>query len=188
MSELPNTHALILEPMGSVLKIWLNRPDARNALSAEMVKELDQVLDAVRDDRSIRTIVLRGKGGAGFGGGPSGNALVTLTVSPHATFRRDGNDIVTTLPITIDTAVLGGKVEVPTIDGTVNLSIPKGASGGQILRLRGRGVKPAGSKTHGDQRVELRIVSPPEIDDELAEFMENWRKKHAYDPNRGQKA
>jgi isohexenylglutaconyl-CoA hydratase len=69
MYELPDTTALILERENSVLRIWFNRPDARNALSAEMVAELEQVLDAVRDDRSIRSIVLRGKGGVFCAGG-----------------------------------------------------------------------------------------------------------------------
>ena len=133
-----------------------------------------------------QTIRLRGKGGAGFGGGPPGNALVTLTVRPHSMFRREGNDILVTLPITIDEAILGGKVEVPTITGTVKLTIPKGASGGQTLRLRGRGVKAAGAR-HGDQKVELRIVAPPRIDDELASFMKGWRKDNGYDPRQGMK-
>ena len=131
---------------------------------------------------------LRGKGGAGLGGGPPGNALVTLSVRSHKLFRRDGNDIVVSLPISIDEAVLGGKVEVPTIEGAVKLTIPKGASGGQVLRLRGRGVKPAGTAKRGDQRVELQIVSPPEIDGELAKFMESWRKTNGYDPRQGMKA
>jgi isohexenylglutaconyl-CoA hydratase len=67
--ELPETQSLILEHRGSVLKIWLNRPESKNALSEEMTDELHQVLDAVRDDRSIRTIVLRGKGGVFCAGG-----------------------------------------------------------------------------------------------------------------------
>ncbi|MGI9294578.1 MAG: enoyl-CoA hydratase/isomerase family protein [Pseudomonadales bacterium] len=69
MAALPDTTALILEHEGSVLKVWLNRPEARNALSLEMTEELDAVFDAVRDDRSIRTIVLRGKGGIFCAGG-----------------------------------------------------------------------------------------------------------------------
>jgi isohexenylglutaconyl-CoA hydratase len=60
MTTLPDTTALILEPKGSVLTIWLNRPEAKNALSAEMVDELGAVLDATRDDRSLRTIIVRG--------------------------------------------------------------------------------------------------------------------------------
>ncbi len=69
MTTLPDTKALILEPRGSVLTIWLNRPEARNALSAEMVDELGAVLDATRDDRRLRTIILRGKGGFFCAGG-----------------------------------------------------------------------------------------------------------------------
>jgi len=67
--QLPETQSLILERQGSVLKIWLNRPQAKNALSEEMTDELHLVLDAVRDDRSIRTLVLRGKGGVFCAGG-----------------------------------------------------------------------------------------------------------------------
>lgn len=131
---------------------------------------------------------LRGKGEPGLGDGPPGDALITLSVRPHALFRRDGNDILLTLPITIDEAVLGAKIDTPTIDGPVTLTIPKGASGGQILRLRGRGVDRAGATARGDQKVELRIVAPPEIDDALAEFMETWRKTNAYDPRKGMMA
>ena len=131
-----------------------------------------------------QTIRLRGKGGAGISDGPSGDALVSLTVRPHKLFRREGDDIVMTLPVTLDEAVLGGKVEVPTIDGPVALTIRKGASSGQVLRLRGRGVQPAGGKPRGDQRVELRIVSPPEIDEALHSFMQSWRETHAYDPRK----
>lgn len=134
-----------------------------------------------------QTIRLRGKGDPGFGKGPAGDALITLSVRPHGLFRRDGNDILITLPITLDEAVLGGKVDTPTIDGTVSLTIPKGASSGQTLRLRGRGTAPIGSDRRGDQLVELRIVAPPKIDDALAEFMQTWRKTHAYDPRKGMK-
>ncbi len=134
-----------------------------------------------------QTIRLRGKGAPGYGEGPPGDALVTIFVKPHPRFRREGNDILTTLPITIDEAVLGGKVPVDTIDGQVKLTIPKGASSGQVLRMRGRGVKSLRGSKRGDQLVELKIVSPPEVDDELAAFMRTWRKTHAYDPRKGGK-
>ncbi|WP_340107432.1 J domain-containing protein [Pikeienuella sp. HZG-20] len=129
-----------------------------------------------------QTLRLRGKGRPGFGGGPAGDALITVSVRPHPVFRREGDDIVIALPITIDEAVLGGKVTAPTIDGPVKLTIPEGASSGQVLRLRGRGVARAGRKTKGDQRVELRIVAPPETDDGLREFLTEWRKTHPFDP------
>lgn len=129
-----------------------------------------------------QTLRLRGKGAPGFGGGPAGDALVTVLVRPHPVFRRDGDDILLTLPITIDEAVLGGKVTAPTIDGPVGLTIPPGTSSGQVLRLRARGVARAGRQTKGDQRVELKIVAPPDVDVGLREFLAEWRKTHAYDP------
>jgi DnaJ-class molecular chaperone len=145
----------------------------------------DDVLDVkipegLADGQTIR---LRGKGGEGYGGGPPGDALVTVAVAPHAFFRREGDDILAELPITLDEAVLGGKVEVPTIDGRVALTIPKGASSGQVLRLRGKGVK-RGDK-RGDQLVTLKIVAPPAVDAELENFFRRWREGHAYDPRKG---
>lgn len=129
-----------------------------------------------------QTLRLRGKGPPGIGGGPAGDALITVLVRPHPVFRRDGDDILLTLPITIDEAVLGGKVTAPTIDGPVELTIPAGASSGRILRLRGRGVARAGRKARGDQKVELRIVVPPGTDPGLRDCLMEWRKTHAFDP------
>ena len=130
-----------------------------------------------------QTIRLRGKGGPGLGGGPAGDALVTVGVEPHAFFRREGDDILAEIPISLDEAVLGGRVEVPTIDGRVALNVPKRASSGQVLRLRGKGIG-RGDK-RGDQLVTLRIVAPPEIDAELEAFFRRWRETHAYDPRKG---
>ena len=140
-----------------------------------------QIPQGSADGRRLR---LRGKGGAGLGDGPPGDAYVTLTVRPHPHFRRDGDDILIDLPITIDEAVLGGKIEVPTIDGVVNLTVPKGVSSGRVLRLRGRGVQRPDAKA-GDQLVELRIVLPSEIGDELGAFLQDWRKTHHHDPRKG---
>jgi DnaJ-class molecular chaperone len=130
-----------------------------------------------------QTLRLRGKGGEGLGGGPAGDALVTVGVLPHHFFRREGDDILVELPITIDEAVLGARVEVPTIDGRVALTVPKGASSGQVLRVRGKGVKRGDRR--GDQMVTLRIAAPPAIDDELEAFFRRWREGHAYDPRKG---
>lgn len=129
-----------------------------------------------------QTLRLRGKGGPGFGGGASGDAMITLSVSGHPVFRRMGDDIHVALPITIDEAILGAKVTAPTITGPVNLTIPKGASSGRVLRLRGRGVSHPGGQTAGDQLVDLKIVTPPEIDESLRDFLTDWRKSHSHDP------
>lgn len=129
-----------------------------------------------------QTLRLRGKGGPGHGGGPPGDVLITLTVRMHPVFKREDNDIHMTLPITIDEAVLGAKVSAPTISGPVSLTVPKGVSSGQVLRMRGRGVAGMAGKTAGDQLVELKIVAPPVIDDALRDFMIDWRKNQTHDP------
>lgn len=129
----------------------------------------------VRDGQQIR---LRGKGAPGHGKGAPGDAYLDVTVTPHPVFRREGDDVHIVLPVTLDEAVLGARVEAPTIDGPVSLTIPKGATSGQRLRLRGRGIN------GGDQHVELRIAMPPVIDSDLAGFFETWRLEHGYDPRR----
>jgi len=131
---------------------------------------------------SGQVIRLRGKGAPGFEGGPPGDALVEIEVRPHPLFTREGDDIRVTLPITLDEAVLGGKVEVPTIDGPVRMTIPRGASSGRVLRLRGKGVPDPRTGRRGDQYVRLEIVLPEQIDSELETFMRRWRENHAYDP------
>jgi DnaJ-class molecular chaperone len=131
----------------------------------------------VRDGQTLR---LRGKGGPGHGKGPPGDAYVTIAVKPHPVFSRDGDDIVMDLPITFDEAVLGGKVDVPTISGSVSMTIPAGASSGRRLRLKGRGVRHG--KTTGDQVVRLKIVIPERIDDAMRDVAERWRKAVDFDP------
>ena len=128
------------------------------------------------------TLRLRGKGEPGRGNGPPGDAYVTLRIAEDPVFARDGNDIHSVLDISIDEAVLGAKVVAPTIDGDVRLTVPEGASSGRTLRLRGRGAK-GRSGARGDHLVELRIVMPSVIDDELRRFMEGWRETH--DPRTG---
>jgi len=134
-----------------------------------------------------QTLRLRGKGGPGIGEGPAGDAYVTVSVRPHPLFSRQGDDILMTLPVTLDEAVLGAAIEVPTISGPVKVKVPKGASSGQVLRLRGRGIEARG-RAAGDQLVELKIVMPETVDAELERFMEDWRKTHGYDPRKGMRA
>src|SRR5581483_7260302 len=100
---------------------------------------LDVTIPAgVSDGQVLR---LKGKGHPGFGEGEPGDALVEVSVKPHPVFKRDGDDIIVEVPITFDEAVLGGKVEVPTIGGRVFATIPAGSNTGQTLRLKGRGIK-----------------------------------------------
>ena len=133
----------------------------------------------VTDGQVLR---LKGKGGPGIGEGESGDALIEISVRPHPVFKREGDDIIVEVPITFDEAVLGGKVEVPTIGGPVFATVPPGSNTGQTLRLKGRGIKTKSGT--GDQLVKLSVVLPERIDDDLRGFAETWREAHRYDPRR----
>ena len=134
-----------------------------------------------------KTIRLKGKGQPGHNGGPAGDALIQITVTPDAVFTRDGLNINLTLPITLYEAALGGKVEVPTLHGPVGLKIPKGSRTGQTMRLKGRGIEMRSGKK-GDQMVTLSVQMPDEIDDDLAAFLEGWKVENAYDPRQKMKS
>jgi len=139
------------------------------------------VPEGVDDGRILR---LKGKGRAGDFGGAAGDALIEIKVRPHKQFVRDQDDIRLELPISIDDAVLGGKIDVPTVSGPVNLTIPKGTSSGQTFRLRGKGVKNSTTGAKGDQFISVKIVLPDEIDDGLAYYLTEWRQGHGYNPRR----
>ncbi|MBD3801868.1 MAG: J domain-containing protein [Thioclava sp.] len=128
-----------------------------------------------------QTLRLRGKGASGHGQGGPGDAYITVSVRPHRIFTRTGDDIEMELPITFDEAVLGAKVEVPTVSGPVSVTIPQGASTGRKLRLRGKGVSPPEGKA-GDQIVTLKIVLPKKIDNQAEELARRWRETQRFDP------
>ena len=127
---------------------------------------------------------LKGKGGAGFGGGPAGDALIEVHIAPHPFFRREGDDIHVELPVSLPEAVLGARVPVPTVTGPVTMTIPKGSDTGAQLRLRGKGIhrKRRGAQTSGDQYVTLKVVIGASGDPDLAKFLEDWAKQHPTDP------
>jgi DnaJ-class molecular chaperone len=131
-----------------------------------------------------QTLRLKGRGAAGRRGAEPGDALVEIRVRPHAYYKRAGDDIALDLPITIDEAVLGAKIEVPTVSGRVQLTLPKATSSGRIFRLKGRGVHNSTTGHTGDQLVTVRIVLPDEIDEGLAYFLSEWRQTNKYDPGR----
>ena len=114
---------------------------------------------------------LTGKGQPGAGG--NGDAIVTIEVQPHRFFTRVGDDIRVDLPISLGEAVLGASVRVPTADGAVMLTVPKGSSSGKTLRLKGKGFHKKGG-ARGDQLVTL-MVDLPVDDDALVEFAQGWK-------------
>jgi DnaJ-class molecular chaperone len=113
---------------------------------------------------------LAGKGQPGPGG--AGDGIVTINIQPHRFFIREGDDVRLDLPVSLSEAVLGASVKVPTVEGAVMLTIPKGTSSGKVFRLRGRGFHKKDG-TRGDQLVTL-MVDLPADDAALTEFVENW--------------
>jgi DnaJ-class molecular chaperone len=131
-----------------------------------------------------QTLRLRGQGGDGANGGPAGDALIEVHVYPHKLFRREGDDILLDLPISLKEAVLGGRVTVPTVTGAVAMTVPPRTDTGAVLRLRGRGVPARGNRPAGDQLVTLKIVVP-DADDALEKFLREWKPANEVDPRKG---
>lgn len=135
----------------------------------------------VRDESVIR---VPGKGGAGSAGGSRGDLYFRVRIQPDERFRlRNGNDTELALPVAPWEAVLGSTVKVPTMDGPVEMRIPPGSQGGQMLRLRGRGLaKPGGGQ--GDQYVQLKIVVPPKPTEKEIELMRRLAEDPDFNPRK----
>jgi DnaJ-class molecular chaperone len=152
--------------------------DAANGARRRIVLPDGEALEVsipagVRDGQVLR---LRGKGGPGIGGGEAGDALIEISIAPHPLFRREGDDVVIELPVTVAEAVLGAAVEVPTPRGRVRMNIPRNSSTGTRLRLKGRGIG------EGHLFVEIRIVLPPEPDAALEAALRDYRPERPFDP------
>lgn len=122
---------------------------------------------------------LKGQGDPSAFGGINGDALVEIVVEDDPYFSRIGNDIHLNLPITLQEAILGGVVTIPTLSGNVNLKIPAGSNTGTKLRLKNKGIEIA-NNVFGDQLVELKIILPDQLDKDLKEFIEKWAPKNDY--------
>ena len=115
---------------------------------------------------------LAGEGEAGMRGGTPGDLYVEVRVRPHRLFRREGNDLHCDVPISFATAALGGPIEVPTLDGHVNLKIPPETQTGVSLRLRGKGVRSVRSRTEGDMICTMVVETPVNLNAEQRRLME----------------
>ena len=134
-----------------------------------------QVPKGVRSGKKLR---VTGEGGRGVRGAPNGDLLLNVQVQPHEFFKRSGDDIHIELPVTFIEAAQGAKVNVPTIEGKVTMTIPPGTRSGRELRLKGRGVPRTSGEGRGDQYVQVRIVVPKNLSEKqlalLEEFDETW--------------
>ncbi|HCQ29587.1 MAG TPA: molecular chaperone DnaJ, partial [Flavobacteriales bacterium] len=121
-------------------------------------------------------IKLKGKGAPGINGGENGDLYITIHIQKHPKFERKGDDLYTDLPIDLYTAVLGGKVTVHTLGGDVNLTIPKGTSGGKTLRLKGKGMPHYNGSGYGDLYVKTRIIVPTDLSEEEEELFKKLKE------------
>jgi DnaJ-class molecular chaperone len=128
-----------------------------------------------------QTLRLKGQGHPGRAG--PGDAFIELAILPHPIFRQEGEVLVMDVPVTVYDAVLGGKVEAPTPDGPVTLTVPKAANTGTRLRLKGRGLSDALGR-RGDLFARLTVVLPDTPNAELEAFAEGWRQNRPYAPRR----
>lgn len=142
-------------------------------------RQLDvRIPPGVKDGQQIR---LRGQGSPGDRGGPPGDALISISIAPHPYLERDGRDLRMDLPITLKEAVMGAKIPVPTLSGSVTLTIPPHSNSFNVLRLKGKGL-PANTNSEpaGDLYVRLVVTLPDSPDPKLDAFVKSW--DNDYDP------
>jgi|SoiMethySBSTD1v2_1073268.scaffolds.fasta_scaffold543046_1 DnaJ-class molecular chaperone len=132
----------------------------------------------IEDGKKIR---LRGQGSPGLGDAPAGDILLTIHVSPHPYFRRVGNRLDVRVPVTLAEAALGGKVDVPTPQGTITLTIPPNTNSGARLRVKGHGVRAANGPA-GDLFAEIQVVLPERLNEEERNQLAEISNHHAQNP------
>jgi len=153
---------------GTTLSLHVDRGDHRETIDVK-------IPPGVNEGSRVR---IRGKGR--IYGGSAGDLYIITHIAPHPVFRREGLDVYVDLPISVYEALLGAKVEVPTLDGPVTVTVPPGTSSGTKLRIRGRGIERAGQK--GDQFAVVKIVVPGNLDSDDRRLVETLARKHPLNP------
>lgn len=118
-----------------------------------------------------------GEGEAGIAGGPPGDLYVVISVTPHPLFEREGQEVHCEVPVTFAHAVFGAEVEVPTLEGKVNLRIPEGTQSGRVFRLRGKGLPSVHGGGRGDQFVRIFVEVPSKLTPRARELLEEFAKE-----------
>ena len=135
-----------------------------------------KIPSGLREGSKVR---VRGKGA--IGPGEPGDLYIVIHVKDHPYFRREGDDIYIDLSISIVESALGAKIDVPTIDGMMTVSVPPGTGGGKKLRLRGKGIRRSG-KDRGDQYVVIKVVPPQSISRRGCELLKEFKQSEDFDP------
>ena len=132
-----------------------------------------KIPSGVDNDDRIR---LSNEGEAGINGGPSGDLYVDITVREHSIFTREGSNLFCNFPTSYSTAVLGGVVKVPTIDGAVNLTIPSETQSGKVFRLRGKGITSYRDTRVGDLYCKLQIETPVNLNSKQKNLLKQFEE------------
>ena len=157
--------------MGTTLDLILPRRGSGRKPTQDKVKV--RIPPGIGEGDRVR---VPGKGDSGASGGPAGDAYLVIRVERHPLFRREGRDVVCEVPIGVTTAVLGGTLEVPTLDGRATINIPSGTRSGQRFRLKGRGVPASGRKPAGDLYALIQIHPPKKLDARARELFEELKR------------
>ncbi|MEG1165685.1 MAG: DnaJ C-terminal domain-containing protein, partial [Oscillospiraceae bacterium] len=119
---------------------------------------------------------LKGMGHAGKNGGPAGDLLVAVTISPHPLFRRDGTSVIYEMPISFVQAALGAEVEVPTLDGKVKYTVPEGTQTATVFRLKDKGIPYVNGRGRGDQFVSVKVITPENLGEAQKNILREFAK------------
>lgn len=142
-------------------------------------KALQVTIPEGAEDRQI--LRLKGQGMPGYGSGEAGDAFIEVRVEPHPFLQRRDNNIHVEIPVTLKEAVLGAKIEVPTIGRPITVTVPKGSNTGTTLRLRDKGIRDRKTGLRGHQLATLKVVLPTEEEPELVAFLEGWQPRSSQD-------
>jgi len=159
---------------GTCTRIRISRQASDGSTREETIEV--KIPPGVKDGSKVR---VRGKGA--LGDGSPGDLYIVVGVRPHEYFRREGDDIYVSVPISITEAALGAKVDVPTLDGTSTVTVPPGTGGGRKLRLRGKGVR-RGAAQAGDLYVVIQIAPPPSLGEREKQLLTQLHSLLAFDP------
>lgn len=132
----------------------------------------------IQDKEKLR---IKNQGGKGIGKGKQGDAYIEITIKPSKIFEINGSNLEIEIPISLDEAVNGGSIKIPTIDGTIMMTIPAGVNTGTKLRIKEKGI-PTKNKQRGDQIVILKVMLPDNPDSAFKEFIKTWSTNNPYNP------
>ena len=158
---------------GTTLELTIPRLGPGGSRAEDRVRV--RIPAGVEDGATLR---IAGKGDAGGPGAPAGDLYLTLRVRPHATFRREGRDLLCDVPVGLATAALGGTVAVPTLEGGSRIQVPEGTRSGQRFRLKGKGVPASAGRPAGDLYAVLQIHPPKSLDARSRELLEEFLERN----------